>query len=71
MPQMPQAEGGYVSLSNLGQNSVYNSTTEPAGQKSVFDSVKRVIGQAIGNGPSNDDALLIAKGTQPNIVSAR
>lgn len=68
---MPQAEGGYVSLSNSGPNSVYNSTTEPAGQKSVFDSVKRVIGQAIGNGHPHDDAMLIAKGTQPTIVSAR
>lgn len=67
---MPQAEGGYVSLSNNGPNSVYNSTTEPAGPKSVFESMKRVIGQAMGNG-QQDDALLITKGTQPNIVSAR
>lgn len=67
---MPQAEGGYVSLNN-GPNSVYNTTTEPAtGPKSVFESVKRVIGQAIGNG-LEDDGLLIAKGTQPFIISAR
>ncbi|KAG4073716.1 hypothetical protein HA402_000940 [Bradysia odoriphaga] len=66
---MPQAEGGYVSLNN-GPNSVYNTTTEPAGPKSVFESVKRVIGQAIGNG-LEDDALLISKGTQPFIISAR
>lgn len=67
---MPQVEGGYVFLSNNGPHSVYNSTTEPAGPKSVFESVKRVIGQAIGNG-SNDDTLLISKNNEPIIASSR
>lgn len=66
---MPQAEGGYVSLNN-GPNSVYNTTTEPTGPKSVFESVKRVIGQAMGNG-LEDDGFLISKGSQPFIISAR
>lgn len=67
---MPQVEGGYVSL-NGQPNSVYNTTTEPAGPKSVFESMKRVIGQAISNG-QKDDALLIPKGSaQPIIISPR
>lgn len=67
---MPQSEGGYVSLDN-GLNSVYNTTTEPSnGTKSVFESVKRVIGHAISNGSAKDD-LLMPKSNQPIIVSAR
>lgn len=43
---MPQSEG-YMFL-NEG-NSVYNSTTEPTKSYSVLDTVKRVVGQAIGS----------------------
>lgn len=68
---MPQSEGGYVSLDN-GVNSVYNTTTEPStGTKSYFESVKRVIGHAIGNNGSIKDDLLMPKNNQPIIVSAR
>lgn len=68
---MPQAEGGYVSLSNTGPNTVYQTTTEPStASKSVFDSVKRAIGQAIGQG-DQDDALLIGQRPQPSIISGR
>lgn len=48
---MPQSEG-YVFL-NEGNN-VYNSTTEPTKAYSVLETVKRVVGQAIG---SNDTLL--------------
>ncbi|XP_055374064.1 protein NDRG3 isoform X2 [Condylostylus longicornis] len=78
---MPQkSEGGYVSLGNVGPKSVYNATTEPNGPPSVFESVKRAIGQVVGNtnnntnnfnGSSMDTALLgIHDGEQPIIVSA-
>lgn len=67
---MPQAEGGYVSLPN-GQNAtVYKSTTEPTGPQTMLESVKRVIGNAIGvNGTG--EILLPARGGQPIIVNAR
>lgn len=75
MPQV--ADGGYVSLQNgaMASNSVYNSTTEPAGHKSVFDSMKRVFGNAIGNGELADhDGPLIngaAGKVGPVIAGAR
>lgn len=67
---MPQAEGGYVSLPN-GQNAtVYKSTTEPAGSQTMLESVKRVIGNAIGvNGTG--EILVPPRGGQPIIVNAR
>ncbi|XP_049288731.1 protein NDRG3 isoform X8 [Anopheles funestus] len=67
---MPQSDGGYVSLGG-GPNSIYNSTTEPqSGSKSVMETVKRVIGTAIG--AQDKHALLERNGTgaQPYIVSA-
>ncbi|XP_049533369.1 protein NDRG3 isoform X4 [Anopheles darlingi] len=69
---MPQSDGGYVSLGG-GPNSIYNSTTEPhSGSKSVMETVKRVIGTAIG---AQDKHGLLerdsAGGPQPYIVSAR
>lgn len=69
---MPQFEGGYVSLSN-GQNSVYNSTTvtEPTGATTVLETVKRVIGSAIGNSNSQDALLVSPRGGRPIITSAR
>lgn len=63
---MPQFEGGYVSLST-GQNSVYNSTTEPTGPATVLETVKRVIGSAIGN--SNSDAFLVPPGGGRQIIT--
>lgn len=66
---MPQIECGYVSLSN-GQNSVYNSTTEPTGPATVLETVKRVIGSAIGNN-TLQEASLPPRGGGPIIVSAR
>ncbi|XP_061517523.1 protein NDRG3 isoform X13 [Anopheles gambiae] len=69
---MPQSDGGYVSLGGGGPNSIYNSTTEPqSGSKSVMETVKRVIGTAIG--AQDKHALLERDGTgaQPYIVSAR
>lgn len=67
---MPQFEGGYVSLNN-GPNSVYNSTTEPTGPGTMLETVKRVIGGAIGNNVSHDTSLIPPRGGQPIIVSAR
>lgn len=69
---MPQAEGGYVSLPN-GQNAtVYKSTTEPAsGSQSVLDTMKRAIGNAIGTNGGGDSSLVPPRGGQPIIVSAR
>lgn len=68
--QMPQFEGGYVSLSP-GQNSVYNSTTEPSGPETVLETVKRVIGSAIGNGNTQDAILAPPRGGRPIIINAR
>lgn len=67
---MPQFEGGYVSLNN-GQNSVYNSTTEPTGPQTVLGTVKRVIGSAIGNSNSQDALLVPSRGERPVIMSIR
>lgn len=67
---MPTFEGGYVSLNN-GQTSVYNSTTEPTGPETVLETVKRVIGGAIGNNNSNDTSLIPPRGGRPIIVNAR
>lgn len=67
---MPQFEGGYISLS-AGQNSVYNSTTEPTGPETVLETVKRVIGSAIGNSNSQDALLVPPLGGRPIIVNPR
>lgn len=67
---MPQFECSYVSLNN-GQNSVYNSTTEPTGPETVLETVKRVIGSAIGNNNSQEASLIPPRGGRPIIVSAR
>ncbi|XP_037805342.1 protein NDRG3 isoform X1 [Lucilia sericata] len=73
---MPQAEGGYISLEGSGANnngqSIYQSTTEPTGPVSVFESVKRAIGQVVGtnNGQDSDD-LLNNSGRQPVIIGSR
>uniref|UniRef100_A0A182ITH9 Uncharacterized protein n=1 Tax=Anopheles atroparvus TaxID=41427 RepID=A0A182ITH9_ANOAO len=70
---MPQSDGGYVSLGGGGPNTaIYNSTTEPqSGPKSVMETVKRVIGTAIG---AQDKHALLERtgggGAQPYIVSA-
>lgn len=74
MPQV--ADGGYVSLQTgtVAPNSVYNSTTEPAsGQRSVFDSMKRVFGNAIGNidQDGHDGPLINGGGNGAIIASAR
>lgn len=73
MPQV--ADGGYVSLQSeaVAPNSVYNSTTEPAGQRSVFDSMKRVFGNAIGNIDieGHDGPLISGNVGGPIITSAR
>lgn len=66
---MPQAEGGYVSLEN-GPKTVYNTTTQSTGPTSVFESIKRTIGQAIGSQPQ-DDSLLGPKEVQASIISSR
>lgn len=60
---MPQAEGGYVSLSNETAN-VYNSTTEPTKTKTVLESVKKAIEHAVGKHEapllnSNDSKITI------------
>lgn len=68
---MPQVEGGYVSLSNGPNATVYKSTTEPTGPQSMLESVKRVIGNAIGANGAGDSSLLPPRGGQPIIVSAR
>lgn len=43
--KMPQSEGYMF----LNEGNVYNSTTEPTKTYSVLDTVKRVVGQAIGS----------------------
>ncbi|EDS41836.1 N-myc downstream regulated [Culex quinquefasciatus] len=66
---MPQSD--YVSLTTGGGNpqSVYQSTTEPHGaSKSVMETVKRVIGTAIG---AQDKHALIERDAQPYIISSR
>lgn len=72
---MPQLEGGYVSLTNTpNATNVYKSTTEPTGPQSVFESMKRVIGSAIGNNSNtnnNDGALSQSKGGQTQVLSPR
>ncbi|XP_021702638.1 protein NDRG3 isoform X2 [Aedes aegypti] len=66
---MPQSDGGYVSLTG-GPQSVYNSTTEPqSASKSVMETVKRVIGTAIG--AQDKHALIERDGAQPYIISSR
>ncbi|EDW02152.1 protein NDRG3 isoform X6 [Drosophila grimshawi] len=59
---MPQSEGGYVSLpaTNGNGSAIYQSTTEPqaASPTSVFESVKRAIGQAIKSSPGDSDELV-------------
>lgn len=74
MPQV--ADGGYVSLQSgtVAPSSVYNSTTEPTHpQRSVFDSMKRVFGNAIGTveQDGHDGPLLSGGGNGPIITSAR
>ncbi|XP_034653383.1 protein NDRG3 isoform X2 [Drosophila subobscura] len=66
---MPQAEGGYVSLPAVNGNgsAIYQSTTEPSAPPSVFESVKRVIGQAIKSSPGDSEELLRSE-RQPVIV---
>ncbi|XP_017148790.1 protein NDRG3 isoform X1 [Drosophila miranda] len=66
---MPQAEGGYVSLPAVNGNgsAIYQSTTEPSAPPSVFESVKRVIGQAIKSTPGDSEELLRSE-RQPVIV---
>ncbi|BFG03717.1 protein NDRG3 [Drosophila madeirensis] len=66
---MPQAEGGYVSLPAVNGNgsTIYQSTTEPSAPPSVFESVKRVIGQAIKSSPGDSEELLRSE-RQPVIV---
>lgn len=73
---MPQAEGGYVSLEGTGANnngqSIYQSTTEPTGPVSVFESVKRAIGQVVGaNNAHDSDDLLNNSGRQPVVIGSR
>lgn len=66
---MPQSDGGYVSLTG-GPQSVYNSTTEPqSASKSVMETVKRIIGSAIG--AQDKHALIERDGAQPYIISSR
>ncbi|KAH8299299.1 hypothetical protein KR044_000152 [Drosophila immigrans] len=71
---MPQAEGGYVSLpatnGNGNGSAIYQSTTEPqaASPTSVFESVKRAIGQAIKSSPGDSDELVRMEQRQPVIV---
>ncbi|XP_030369037.1 protein NDRG3 isoform X5 [Scaptodrosophila lebanonensis] len=62
---MPQAEGGYISLPNNANSNgngsgsaIYQSTTEPTAPPSVFESVKRVIGQAMKSTPGDSEELL-------------
>lgn len=57
---MPQSDGGYLSL-NEGTN-IYNTTTEPARNNSVLESVKKAIGQAIG--AQDTKSLLNNNGTK-------
>ncbi|EDW35874.1 GL16980 [Drosophila persimilis] len=61
--------GGYVSLPAVNGNgsAIYQSTTEPSAPPSVFESVKRVIGQAIKSTPGDSEELLRSE-RQPVIV---
>ncbi|XP_053963789.1 protein NDRG3 isoform X2 [Anastrepha ludens] len=79
---MPQAEGGYTALDSAGTNghdgsggAIYQSTTEPTGPHSVFESVKRAIGQVVGNANGSaqdtDDLLTATNGRQAIIVGSR
>lgn len=79
---MPQTEGGYVSLGgeqiNQSENAtIYKSTTEPnAGPQSVFESMKRALGNVVGNNgnassPQEQALLSSAKGLQPVIIGSR
>ncbi|KAL5286515.1 NDRG3 family protein [Megaselia abdita] len=77
---MPQTEGGYVSLGgeqiNQAENAtIYNATTEPnSGPQSVFESMKRALGNVVGNNGNaspQEQALLTAKGLQPVIIGSR
>ncbi|XP_054740988.1 protein NDRG3 isoform X3 [Anastrepha obliqua] len=78
---MPQAEGGYTALDSAGTNghdgsggAIYQSTTEPTGPHSVFESVKRAIGQVVGNtngsAQDTDDLLTATNGRQAIIVGS-
>ncbi|XP_053963790.1 protein NDRG3 isoform X3 [Anastrepha ludens] len=78
---MPQAEGGYTALDSAGTNghdgsggAIYQSTTEPTGPHSVFESVKRAIGQVVGNANGSaqdtDDLLTATNGRQAIIVGS-
>lgn len=77
---MPQTEGGYVSLggeqiNQLENATIYNATTEPnSGPHSVFESMKRALGNVVGNNGNaspQEQALLSTKGLQPVIIGAR
>jgi len=68
---MPQAEGGYVSLDNGPNNTVYNATTEPTGPHSVIETLKRAIGHAMGGVQQDHNTLLGSNGAQPTIISIR
>lgn len=77
---MPQTEGGYVSLGgeqiNQAENAtIYNATTEPnSGPQSVFESMKRALGNVVGNNGTaspQEQALLATKGLQPVIIGSR
>lgn len=75
---MPQVEGGYISLDGNSTSTngiggaIYQSTTEPTGPPSVFESVKRAIGQVVGtNGAQDTDDLLTNSGRQATIVGSR
>ncbi|XP_017022318.1 protein NDRG3 isoform X5 [Drosophila kikkawai] len=66
---MPQSEGGYVSLPAVNGNgsAIYQSTTEPTAPPSVFESMKRALGQAIKSSPNDSEELLRTE-RQPVIV---
>ena len=68
---MPQSDGGYISLGGgPNNNTVYNSTTEPQkGPKSIYETVKRVIGQTIG--AQDTHKLIHSDGNQPFIITTR
>lgn len=63
---MPQSGGGYVSLPATNGNgtgsAIYQSTTEPQSAQSpgssVFESMKRAIGQAIKSSPGDSEELV-------------
>ncbi|CAD7015202.1 unnamed protein product [Ceratitis capitata] len=81
---MPQVEGGYTALDSANTNghvgssggAIYQSTTEPTGPQSVFESMKRAIGQVVGtsgNGTAQDtdDLLAASNGRQAMVVGTR